>query len=750
MRARLIIRGLVQGVGFRPFVHRLATQHRFTGFVRNHPHGVCIEVQGESIDAFVAALSKQPPPLSRIDHIELTPIPDAQEAGFAITDSQLDGQNQTFVGADIAPCQDCLTEIFCPSERRHLYPFTNCTHCGPRYTITSSLPYDRLRTTLRDFPLCRLCSVEYHDPADRRFHAQPIACPDCGPQLSLPLSDVAKQLLDGQVVALKGLGGYHLVCDATQPAVVRRLRDRKQRDAKPLAVLTLNVASARLFAHVSDEAAQLLQDPQRPIVLLPTLCPTKQRLTLAPAVAIDLSTVGVLLPMSPLHELLCFYLLGCPTDPSWRLRAQPLALLLTSGNLHDEPTITDDVEAQHKLRTVADVIVSHSRPIAARCDDSVVKIVAHQPLWLRRARGLTLEPIDLPVELPPLLGIGGDLKSTLCLSRGKQAFVSPHIGDLGSPAMASAFRETLAHMQTLLGCQPEAVIADRHPDFVCRRLVADLNLPLWEVSHHHAHALAVLAEHGGRQKALALVLDGFGLSDDGSAWGGELLLLTHETYRRVGHLRPLPQPGGERAAREPWRLATALLGLLGQPQRAEQRFGSRWPVSSLLPLLRRPQLSPLSSACGRYFQTAAALLQLREVEHYEGEAAMVLESQVEQPRVLTDGWTIAKSPKTGCLELDLTPLWLALLDCNAREGAELFHGTLAAALAALAVPALREHQLSELVLTGGCVANSVLTGALTDALGAEQISVLLPRRMPPGDGALSLGQVFAFATRLAR
>lgn len=749
MRVRLDIRGLVQGVGFRPFVHQLATQHRLTGFVHNSAHGVCVEVQGSSIDSFVAALLEHPPPLSRIDRLEMvTTLPDELETTFSILESVSVGPQRSIVGVDLAPCESCLTELYSPSQRRFHYPFTNCTHCGPRYTIVSSLPYDRARTTLRHFPLCAACLVEYHDPSDRRFHAQPMACPDCGPQLSHALSDVAQAISDGKIVALKGLGGYHLVCDATQAATVQRLRERKQRDEKPLAVLVPSVESARHVAQVSDADAQLLQDPRRPIVLLPKRTDCTNVPSLAPEIAIDLSTVGIVLPMSPLHDLLCFYLLGCPTEASWRARS--LALVLTSGNLHDEPTITDDDDAHRKLATVADVIVSHSRPIAARCDDSVVKTVTGQRLWMRRARGLTLEPIALPVELPPLLGLGGDLKSALCLTRGKEAFVSSHIGDLGSPAMASAYRETLAHMQRLLDCQPEAVFADRHPDFVCRRLVADLNLPMVEVSHHHAHALAVLAEHGGRQKALALVLDGFGLGDDGSAWGGELLLLSHDACRRVGHLRPLPQPGGDRASREPWRLATGVLAQLGLSHHALKRFGSRWPVSSLIPVVNRPQLSPPSSACGRYFQTAAALLGLREVEHYEGEAAMVLESQVVQPQVLSDGWTIQHSAQTGLPELDFSTLWRALLDCTAEEGAGLFHGTMAAGLSSLALRALADHGLSELVLTGGCVVNAVLTDELVQTLRRAQISVLLPRRMPPGDGALSLGQVFAAATRLGR
>ena len=744
-RLRVRVRGLVQGVGFRPFAHRLATQFRLSGFVRNDTEGVLIEVQGEQLSRFVTALRELPPPLSRVDAVDAVGCPaQLEEAGFVIAESLPDGPSQTVIGPDLAPCDDCLDEIYTPTARRYLYPFTNCTHCGPRYTITRALPYDRPQTTLRDFPLCAACRLEYSDPHDRRFHAQPMACPTCGPRLSHPLSEIVARLLAGQIVALKGLGGFHLICDATRESVVQRLRQRKHREAKPLALMVMNLESARLFADVSDEESALLSDPRRPIVLLRR----KSAVNLAPSLATSLSTVGLMLPMSPLHDLLVFSALGSPSGLAWREQAWPLALVMTSGNLAEEPIVCDDEEARHKLAVIADLVVTHDRPIAARLDDSVVKQVAGRGLLIRRARGQVPEPIELPFDGPPLLGLGGDLKATLCLVRGREAFVSSHIGDLGSVEMARSYHQTLESLCQFLAVRPELVVADRHPDFVARRLVADLRLPLHEVQHHHAHLQAVLAEHGGRESAIGLVLDGFGLGDDGTAWGGELLLSEGSACRRIGHLRPLPQPGAETASREPWRLATAMLGSLGLPEEAIRRFGARWPVPSLLRLVDKPGLSPPTTSCGRYFQVASALLGLREVERYEGEAAMVLESQVRRPTVLASGFTIHPSGSCGEDVLDLAPLWRALLDCDAEDGAALFHGTLAAGLAELALRALRRHGKSELVLTGGCVVNRWLTESLISELQPHGITVLLPRRLPPGDGALSLGQVFVAALRL--
>jgi len=745
-RLRVRVRGLVQGVGLRPLLHLLATRHQLSGFVYNDEQGVLFEVQGERPRELLAELEQAPPKLARIDSLVVETLPCRRdESGFAIRASAASGHAQTMIGADLAPCAECLDEICTPSARRYLYPFTNCTHCGPRYTITESLPYDRARTTLRSFPLCPACAAEYHDPCDRRFHAQPVACPDCGPRLSHSLAAIVAQLRDGQVVALKGVGGYHLICDATRDGTVRTLRERKARDAKPLAVMVANVASARLLAEVSDEEAALLRDPRRPIVLLGR----RPDAPIAPSLAADLSTVGVMLPMSPLHELLVFEWLGRPQGAAWREAAMDLSWVMTSGNRHEQPLIYSDDEARAQLASIADLVVSHDRPIAVRCDDSVVRQVARQGLWIRRARGLVPEPIALPVEMQPLLGLGGELKSTLCLTRGREAFVSQHLGDLGTVDCARAYRETLDHLCKLLDVRPEAVVADRHPDFAARRIVADLGLPIFEVQHHHAHLQAVLAEHGRRGSALGLILDGFGLGDDHTAWGGELLWSDGRRCQRIGHLTPLRQPGGEAAARQPWRLATALLASLGLADEAKRRFESHWPVGPILSMLDNPALSPSTTACGRAFAAASALLGLREQERYEGEAAMVLESQVRRPTVLPDGFVLRSGNGERPDQLDLSPLWRALLACGPSDGADLFHGTLAAGLAALVLSGLRRQEKSEIVLAGGCVINQVLTELLVAELGRQGIAVLLPRRLPPSDAALSLGQVFAVAQQQA-
>lgn len=748
-RLRVCVRGLVQGVGFRPFVHRLATELGLTGFVLNDGTGVTIEVEGQATQNFLHRLSQNPPPLSQLESVSVQTCPRRwTETRFEIVDSHAGRAVTTRIGPDIAPCHDCLAEACNPCDRRYLYPFSSCTNCGPRLTVATGLPYDRPQTTLADFPLCVPCHAEYHNPNDRRFHAQPIACPSCGPRLSETLHRVVATLADGGIVALKGVGGYHLLCDATRKEPVHTLRNRKRREGKPLAVLALNVSSARLFAEVTDAEAVLLEDLRRPIVL----ARRKTATALAPNVAQSLSTMGILLPPSLLHFLLFFEWLGRPNTPEWFSHTAAVALVATSGNFHDEPLICDDDEARDRLSHVADLVVSHNRPIAARCDDSVVREIAGQTVFLRRARGFVPEPIALPVQTPPILGLGGELKTTFCLCRGREAFVSQHIGDLATPQTLRAYREALSHMCHLLGVKPTLAISDAHPDFSARAVAQDLGLPISEVQHHAAHFWAVLAESGTTPPAVGLVLDGFGLGDDGTAWGGELLFTDGKTTRRIGHLAPICQPGGELCARQPWRLATAVLASLGETKAAHQRFSDRWPVQKIVPLLGHTAFSPTTTACGRYFQAAAAILGLKETETYEAEAAMALESQARWASTLSDGFVIRNDVESDGQQdvsvLDFSPLWRALLSCDVQQGARWFHGTMAAGLAALAEKWLERFSLSHVVLSGGCIQNKVLTEALCAEFAARKIQVLLPKRVPPNDAGLCLGQVYFFASAL--
>ncbi len=742
-RLRVQVCGLVQGVGFRPFVASLATQHALTGFVQNNERGVLCEVQGEQTEVFLSALAATPPRLAQIESIDAQqrPLLDG-DSPFHILSSVPTVASQTRIGPDRAPCEACLSEATQPGSRRFLYPFSSCTECGPRLTIARSLPYDRARTTLERFPLCSACLREFGDPRDRRFHAQPMACPDCGPRLSHSLATIVSAIEAGQIVALKGVGGYHLLCDARRDEVVRRLRQRKQRDDKPLAVMVPNIASAQLFVELSDEESRLLRDPRRPIVLLSR----RSDAPLACSVAPNLSTLGLMLPPALLYDLVFFEWLSRPQAPGWQDSATELAIVATSGNLHDEPLICDDEEAREKLSPIADLVVTHDRPIAVRCDDSVVRQVAKQTVYIRRARGYVPDPIALPFDAPSLLGLGGDLKATFCLTRGREAFVSQHLGDLGSPATLRAYHEALDHLCRLLDVRPTMAVADRHPDFASRRIASELGLRIEEVQHHQAHLCAVVAERGDRGPALGLLLDGFGLGDDGTAWGGELLFFDGDKTQRIGHLAPLRQPGGERSARQPWRLATAVLAQMNLSDEAVRRFGSRWPVAPVVGIFRHSEVSPPTTACGRYFQVAAAILGVCESESYEAEAAMRLESLVDKAEPLAGGYQIVAALDRPT-QLDLSPLWRRLLDCSPKDGASFFHGTLAAGLVALAMPFLRRMGLSEIVLGGGCVMNRVLCESLRAGFSRQGIAVRFPMLLPPNDAGLSLGQVYAYALR---
>ena len=734
-RLRLRVRGRVQGVGFRPHVHALARRYGLTGWVRNDPQGVLIEVQGADTAAFRTALSDEAPPLARVDSVDceaLVPIPGP--TGFTIRHSQTGGAMATGIGPDAAVCPACLAELFDPAERRYRYAFLNCTHCGPRYTITRRLPYDRPQTAMAGFPLCPDCMAEYEDPADRRFHAQPTACPACGPHLSHPPEDILAALRDSRIVAVKGLGGFHLACDAGRPDAVKRLRRVKQRNGKPFALMVANAESAARHVGMDDDERRLLEGAARPIVLLRR---REDAPELAPDIAPGLAWLGVMLPYTPLHYLLFHEAAGRPEGTGWLREPQELTLVMTSANPGGEPLAIGNEEARERLAGIADLIVDHDRDILIRADDSVTRKLAGAPAFLRRGRGHVPEPIRLARPVPPILAVGGHLKATVCVTRGDEAFLSQHIGDLDNAATLDFLEETVAHLLHILDVEPVAVAHDKHPDFQSTRFAERTGLPCVAVQHHHAHVAAVMAEHRVEGQALGLALDGFGLGEGGGSWGGEMLLVDGLRSERLGSLAPLAQPGGDLAARQPWRMAAAALLRMGRADEIVPRFAGHGPAEGVRRMIERGINAPPTSSCGRWFDAACGLLGIRAMAGFEGEAPMALESLVRRPRVAAGAWRIAGG------ELDLTPLLERLLSAaDAVEGAELFHGTLAAALVDWTLPALRARGLDRAVLSGGCLMNGVLAEELVAGFHAAGVEALLPRLAPANDGGLSLGQAW--------
>ena len=748
--SRIRVSGVVQGVGFRPFVWRLARELDLHGWVRNDGHGVEIAAEGaaEPMRALLERLRRDAPPLSRIDAIEASAAVLQGNNGFVIVES-LAGRVSTAIVHDTATCVDCLNELFDPASRRHGHAFITCTHCGPRYTVTRHLPYDRSQTSLADFPLCAECAAEYADPDDRRFHAETTCCPNCGPQLSLhdargkllpnqPIADTLRLIRQGAIVAIKGLGGFHLVCAADDAAAVARLRARKAREEKPFAVLLTNLASARDYAEIDVEEAELLASPERPIVLLKKHGDCDLKLQ---GVAPGLSSLGVMLPTTPIQFLLFHEAAGRPDGHDWLEAKQTLVLVATSANPGGEPLVTANDQVVMRLSGIADAFLMHDRDIVSPCDDSVIRGAQ----FIRRARGFTPRAIRLASAGPSVLAAGGWFKNSLCVTRRDEAFVSQHIGDLDNAASCLFHEESVARLLELIDVQPEIVAHDLHPDFHSSRFAADFaaahGLPIIAVQHHHAHIAAVLAEHRYEGPLLGLAADGVGLGTDGGAWGGELLLVDGQHFRRLGNLAPLPLPGGDRAAREPWRMAAAALWLLGRGEEIAARFFTQAAASSLATLLDRGVNCPPTSSLGRLFDAAAGLLGVRAVAAFEGQAAMLLEGLAQragQASPLAGGWNVGANNM-----LDLMPLLAAMADASdPKHAAAQFHATLAAALAEWLHAAAEATGLRTVALSGGCFLNDILTRALTARLNDAGLQVLCARQLPPNDGGLSLGQAW--------
>ena len=735
-RLRLRVRGAVQGVGMRPFVHGLATRFGLAGFVLNDGDGVAIEVEGAAVAAFRAALEAERPPLARFDAIEATAAVPTGESGFRIVES-VGGRVRTRVPADAATCAACLDELFDPASRFHRYPFVNCTHCGPRYTITARLPYDRPQTAMAGFPMCAACAADYRDPTNRRFHAEPIACPACGPRLTHPVGEIVAAIRAGRIVAVKGLGGFHLMVDARNEAAVAELRRRKIRDAKPFAVMVANEASLAGIVRASAEERRLFASSAAPIVVMERIAGS-----VAPSVAPGLGRLGVMAPSTPLHHLIFAEAEGRLDAGERRSEASGFVIVATSANPGGEPLVIDDDDARRRLAGIADLIVGHDRPIVIRADDSVAQVVAGRARFIRRARGFVPEPIDLGTDGPAVLATGAHLKATVCVTRGREAFVSQHVGDLDTAETVKFYRETAAHLMSLLDVTPDLVACDLHPDFRSSLFAEEIGAPVLPVQHHAAHVAAIAAEHGIAGGIVGLALDGIGHGDDHGAWGGELMRIEGASWTRLGHLAPLALPGGDKAAREPWRMGLAALAAVGRLDRAAALFGGAGPVEAVAARIAGGREAATTSA-GRLFDAAAALLGVRLVQDHEGQAAMELEALADRPIAGSGLFRLDGGV------LDFRPLLarLAAGDLDAREGASLFHGAVIDGFAALAATQARAGEA--VALGGGCLMNRVLAEGLVAALAARGVTALLAEKVPANDGGLSLGQAAlarAFAT----
>ena len=781
------VEGIVQGVGFRPFVYSLATRLGLGGLVGNDAGGVFIEAEGDpaAVGEFLARLESDAPPLARIERVSTRPMEPDGSVSFTIAPSDPAGQRRTLVSADTATCDDCLRELSDPADRRYRYPFINCTNCGPRFTIVRGVPYDRPLTTMAPFTMCERCAAEYHDPANRRYHAQPTCCPACGPALRLlggggavlpgdPLTAAAALLGDGGVLAVKGLGGYHLAVDAAREKAAAALRERKHREDKPFAIMAADLAAARALCEVDEAAADLLTSPRRPIVLMDR----RPGADVAPAVAPGNRQLGIMLPYTPLHHLL--------------LRAVGRPLVLTSGNVSDEPIAYTDADALARLAGIADAFLTHDRAIHIRTDDSVTRALRGRAMLIRRSRGYVPEPVPVRTRFPrPVLACGAELKNTFCLAKENHAFVSHHIGDLENAETLRSFTEGIAHFRRLFDIDPQVVAHDLHPEYLSTKYALDLaesgaGVDLAGVQHHHAHIASCLADNGEDGPVIGVAFDGTGYGTDGTIWGGEFLVADLAGFTRAGHLAPVPMPGGAAAIRQPWRMAAAYLDAVyrgGMPDGLDvvRRNEHRW--GSVVTLARKGISAPVTSSAGRLFDAVAALLGVRDTINYEGQAAIELEQLADtgesgtyrariepgdpgdqdgpetsgEPAVPGGlggpGGPRARGGSTGPGE----PFQVAGRDLVAAAAGDLlagtdrgiiaarFHNGVAALIEEGCLLARERHGLGTVALSGGVFQNLLLLRRVTARLEARGFRVLVHSRVPCNDGGISLGQAVAAA-----
>jgi hydrogenase maturation protein HypF len=755
VRKSIDVTGIVQGVGFRPFVYRLAHECSLTGFAANTPSGVTIEVQGDPdlIEQFLARLQTEAPPLAKITSLTPHEMEVHSDTAFRIVSSRLGSPPKALISPDVAVCADCLGEMMNPRDRRFRYPFINCTNCGPRFTIIHDIPYDRPRTSMAPFQMCAACQAEYDDPANRRFHAQPNACWDCGPQLHLwsadgspvdtaePIREAARLLERDAIVAVKGLGGFHLACNASSHVAVNLLRERKHRVEKPFALMFRGLPEIERHCVMDEAARKILLSAERPIVLLPR----RTEAAVASGIAPNNRLLGAFLPYTPLHHLL-FASTKLP------------ALVMTSANLSEEPIAIDNQEAVHRLQSIADAFLVHNRDILRRCDDSVVRVAAGRSQQLRRSRGFVPVPVTIECESEPILAVGGELKNTVCIVRGSEAFLSQHVGDLENLESYRFFQESLDHLQRILEVHPKVIAYDLHPDYFSTKwALAQEGMQLIGVQHHHAHIAACMAENHLDGKVIGIALDGTGYGTDGAIWGGEVLLADYNGFERAAHFEYVPLPGGAAAIHEPWRMAVSYLSkhygkYFGGLNLSFTKGIDTRRLHVVQQMIRHEIHSPRTSSCGRLFDAVAALAGVRSTVNYEAQAAIELEMAAHDS---TDegSYPFDLFPDGTCWRIGTQNLFQSIVDDLLRQDrtadiSRRFHTGLAQLFVDLAEKIQAQSKLNRVCLSGGCFQNLLLFELMVSGLRAKSFEVYFHSEVPAGDGGISLGQALVASARL--